>query len=142
MMAADYQATEIVRALTAMILTKFSQCTAVWPPHQTSQDQNKRFSNAFSWMKSFVLWFKFYTYLFLRVKWAICEHWFQLMAWHLTAASQFLHQWWSSLTWLCIRRPQWLNTAHKRQEIVDWGWSMWPGGEWMKLRSTSLYKNE
>ena len=35
------------------------------------------FSNAFSWMKSFVFWFKFHWNLFLRVQLTIIQHWFR-----------------------------------------------------------------
>ena len=35
------------------------------------------FSNAFSWMKSLVLWFKFHWSLFLRVQLTISQHWFR-----------------------------------------------------------------
>ena len=34
------------------------------------------FSDAFSWMKSFVFWFKFHWNLFLRVQLTITQHWF------------------------------------------------------------------
>ena len=33
------------------------------------------YSDAFSWMKSFVLWSKFRWSLFLRVQWTITQHW-------------------------------------------------------------------
>ena len=35
------------------------------------------FSDAFSWMKSFVLWSKFHWSLFLRVQLTIIQHWFR-----------------------------------------------------------------
>ena len=35
------------------------------------------FSDAFSWMKSFVFWLKFHWCLFLRVKLTISQHWFR-----------------------------------------------------------------
>ena len=35
------------------------------------------FSGAFSWMKSFVFWLKFYWSLFLRVQFTIIQHWFR-----------------------------------------------------------------
>ena len=35
------------------------------------------FSNAFSWIKSFVIWLKFYLSLFLRVQLTITQHWFR-----------------------------------------------------------------
>ena len=35
------------------------------------------FSKAFSWMKSFVFWFKFHWSLFLRVPLTIIQHWFR-----------------------------------------------------------------
>ena len=38
---------------------------------------NSPFSNAFSWMKSFVLWFEFHWSLFLRVQFTISQHWFR-----------------------------------------------------------------
>ena len=35
------------------------------------------FSDAFSWMKNFVFWLKFYWCLFLRVQLTIVQHWFR-----------------------------------------------------------------
>ena len=35
------------------------------------------FSNAYSWMKSFLFPFKIHWYLFLRVQWTIRQHWFR-----------------------------------------------------------------
>ena len=35
------------------------------------------FSDAFSWMKSFVFWLKFHWSLFLRVQLTITQHWFR-----------------------------------------------------------------
>ena len=55
-----------------------------WIPKLTHRDRDKMatishttFSNAFSWMDSFVLWCKFHRSLFLRVQLTISEHWFR-----------------------------------------------------------------
>ena len=37
----------------------------------------KTFSNACSWMKSFIFWFKFHWSLFLSIKLTIFQHWFR-----------------------------------------------------------------
>ena len=39
------------------------------------------FSDAFSWMKSFVFWLKFHRSVFLRVQLTLSQHWFKIMAW-------------------------------------------------------------
>ena len=52
------------------ILTNLPQSVSVcWYISQMT------FSNALSWMKSFVFWFKFLWSLFLSVKFTISEHW-------------------------------------------------------------------
>ena len=62
-------------------------CTAKWPFSFTHLPLDKMatistFSNAFSWMKSFIYWWKFHWSLFLRVQLIITQYWFR--SWHGT----------------------------------------------------------
>ena len=66
------------------------------------------FSDAFSWMKSFVFWFKFHWSLFLRDQLAITQHWFRKWLGAVEAPSQYLNQCWpSSLTQIFGIRGRW-----------------------------------
>ena len=66
----------LLRKLTqAKITLKFS-CGLIHLPVQYDHHQ-MTFSNAFSWMKSFVFSFKFHWSLFPRVLLTICQHWFR-----------------------------------------------------------------
>ena len=67
------------------------------------------FSNAFSWMKNFVFWFKFHWGLFLRVQLTISQHWFKLWLGTEQVPSHYLGQYWpSSLTHICGTRGRWV----------------------------------
>ena len=68
------------------------------------------FSNAFSWMKSFVFWFNFHWSLFLRVQLTISQHWFRLWLDDEEVTSHYLNQCWpDSLMLLCSTRGGWVN---------------------------------
>ena len=68
------------------------------------------FSNAFSWMKSFVFWFEFHWSLFLRVQLTICQHWFRKWPGADLATSHYLNQCWpSSPTHICGTRGRWVK---------------------------------
>ena len=45
--------------------------------HKMAATSQTILSGAFSWMKNFVFWLKFYWRLFLRVQLAIIQHWFR-----------------------------------------------------------------
>ena len=64
------------------------------------------FSNAFSWMKSFVFWFKFRRSLFLRVQLTISQHWFR--KWLGADLDQCLP---TSPTHICGTRVRWVKAA-------------------------------
>ena len=67
------------------------------------------FSDAFSWMKSFVLRLKF---LFVRVQLTITQHWFRSWPGAEKATSHYLNQSWSdSLTHICSISGRWVNTS-------------------------------
>ena len=68
------------------------------------------FSNAFSWMKSFVFWFEFHWSLFLKVQLTISQCWFRWWLGAEQATSHYLNQCWPrSLTHICGTRGDWLN---------------------------------
>ena len=66
------------------------------------------FSDAFSWMKSFVFWLKFHWILFLRAQFTLTQHWFR---WWLSAEqtkSHYLHQCWPD-AYICGTRGIWVK---------------------------------
>ena len=70
-----------------------------------------RFSDAFSWMASFVFWLKFHWSLFLRVQLAITQHWFRQWLGAEQVTSHYLNQCWpDSLTHVCGTRGRWVNS--------------------------------
>ena len=69
------------------------------------------FSNAFSWMKSFVFWLTFHLSLFLRVQLVITQHWFRYWLGTYSAPSHYLNQCWHySLTHTCGTRGRWVKS--------------------------------
>ena len=72
------------------------------PPDKMAAISQTTFSNAFSWMKSFVFWFEFHWSLFLRVQLIISRHWFRKWLGAEQATSHYLKQCWTStLTHIC-----------------------------------------
>ena len=64
-------------------------------------------SNAFSWMKNFVFWFKFHWNLFLRVQLTIRQHWFRRQA----------------ITWINggpVHRRIYIYICNTRRRWVNW----------------------
>ena len=83
------------------------------------------FSNAFSSMKMLKNVFKFHLDLFLGVLFTISHHWFRKWLGADYATSHYRNQWWlSSLTHICVTRPQWVNNyfADWRSFIYVVGW--------------------
>ena len=69
------------------------------------------FSNAFSWMKSFVFWFEFLWTWLLCVQLILSQHWFCKWLGVEQATSHCLNQCWSRLLMqICVTRPQCVNT--------------------------------
>ena len=52
------------------------------------------FSDAFSWMQSFIFWLKFHGCLFLRVQTTIAQYWFRQWLGAQQATSHYLNQCW------------------------------------------------
>ena len=70
----------------------------------------KMLSNAFSWMKSCVLWLNFRRSLFPRVQLMIFQHWFRKWLGAEKATSHYLNQCWpDSLTHICGTRGRWVK---------------------------------
>ena len=68
------------------------------------------FSDAFSWMKSFVFWLKFHWGLFLSFLLAITQHCFRYWVGAEKATSHYLNQCWpASLMHICSTRAKWVN---------------------------------
>ena len=77
-----------VLSLTHLSLNKMVSQTAFW--------------NAFSWLKSFVIWFEFHWSLLLKVQLTISQHWFRNWLGAKQATSHYLNQCWpSSLMHIC-----------------------------------------
>ena len=65
------------------------------------------FSDAFSWMKSFVFWLKFLWCLFLMIQLTIIQYW---LLGAEQATSHYLNQGWpSSRTDICGTQERWVN---------------------------------
>ena len=87
------------------IETKFLVLLTHLPLNKMAAISQTTFSNAFSWIKSFVFWFKFHWSLFLMVELTIFRHWFRLWLGADQATSHYLNQCWpSSLTHICDTR--------------------------------------
>ena len=75
------------------------------------------FSAAFSWMKSFVFWFKFHWNLFLGVQLTITQHWFRYMLGAEQATSHNLNPCSAdSLKHICDTKGRWVKV---QPTIVD-----------------------
>ena len=67
-------------------------------------------SNAFSWKKMFVFWFKFHWSLFPCIHSTIIQHWFSLWLGAKQVTNHYLNQWWPRpMMPYWIPRPQWVN---------------------------------
>ena len=87
-----------VLSLTHLSLNKMVSQTAFW--------------NAFSWLKSFVIWFEFHWSLLLKVQLTISQHWFRNWLGAKQATSHYLNQCWpSSLMHICGTRGSWFNSS-------------------------------
>ena len=79
------------------------------------------FSDAFSWMKSFVFWLIFYWSLFLRLQLTIAQYWFSWWLGAEKATSHYLnHCCPHSLTHICGTRGEWV-TRITEAHIYAWG---------------------
>ena len=67
-----------------------------FPLHKMAAISQTTFSHAFSWIKSFVFWFKFHWSLFLRVQLTISQHWFRQWLGVDQATNHYLNQCWPS----------------------------------------------
>ena len=66
-----------VRTALAWCLKAVKMIANLSPQGQNGPIFQTTFSNAFSWMKSFVFWFSFHWRLFQRVHLTIIQHWFR-----------------------------------------------------------------
>ena len=83
-----------------------------WGRDKMAANSLTTISNAFSWIKIYKCRLRFHWSLFSRVQLTIFLHRFR---WWLGAAHQ-LSQWWPTLlTYICVTRPQWVNTLRPRQ---------------------------
>ena len=113
------------------------------PLDKMARNWQMTFSNAFSWMKSFVFWIKFNLHLFL-VQLIVGQYWFRWWLGAEQATSHYLNQHWpSSLTHICDTRGRWVNSLWS-SDIIWWHKlsSSWAQVKACCLTTPSHYMNQ
>ena len=89
--------------MTNIVCRRLHISLLIHPPGKTVAILQTKFSNAFWWIKYFVVLFEFHWSVLLRVQLAISQHWFSLWLDADQATRDYLNQYIVAISWLPAR---------------------------------------